>query len=160
MSELTDEQLDDITVAMWGCNNPGVLVNAQREFARSVIATDRAQREGAAEMDRLNGIMSRWNEERAQRVPDGWKLAPIKPTYAMLCAAQKYDWENSTDPTWEGVYTIMLSAAPAPEPERKPMTDKEASRLWSRASNIFEEFGGIEFVRTVEAFHGITGEAK
>ena len=152
--ELTDEQIADIA------QQHGMFTTLG--FARALIAADRAQREGAAEMDRLNGIMSRWNEERAQRVPDGWKLAPIKPTYAMLCAAQKYDWENSTDPTWEGVYTIMLSAAPAPavQPERKPMTDKEASQLWSHAFNIFEEVGGIEFVRTVEAFHGITGEAK
>ena len=109
-------------------------------FARAVIDADRALRGevvvtkndagqivAVTRQDDEGRILSVVAESApwAQRVPDEWKLAPVKPTYAMLCAAQKYDWENSTDPTWEGVYTIMLSAAPQAQPERKPADDKD-----------------------------------
>ena len=47
-------------------------------------------------------------------IPEGWMLVPKEPTDEMLDAARKYDWDNPTDPTWGGIYKVMLAAAPKP----------------------------------------------
>lgn len=50
--------------------------------------------------------------QQAPRVPDGWKLVPIKPTPEMLRAL--VDVANQYD-SWDAGYRGMLAAAPQPE---------------------------------------------
>jgi len=49
-------------------------------------------------------------------VPVGWALVPIEPTKEMLWAAKFYDYTNPTDPTWGGIYKVMLAAAQGDKP--------------------------------------------
>jgi hypothetical protein len=58
-------------------------------------------------------------EQPAAKVPDGWKLVPVRPTADMLEA-----WENGGLSVEElnamrGHYEDMLAAAPSPDKERK-----------------------------------------
>jgi hypothetical protein len=52
------------------------------------------------------------------RVPDGFKLAPIEPTRAMIEAAdQARIYLNMNSAGWTRAYRAMLDAAPGPKPE-------------------------------------------
>lgn len=44
-------------------------------------------------------------------IPEGYALVPVEPTEAMLKAAAEYDWKNPEDPTWAGIYGVMIAAA-------------------------------------------------
>lgn len=99
----------------------------------------------------FDGFLGGWNRraaveaDRAQRVPEGWKLVPVEPTAEMLDAGRKacngnmYPQDMLHGPRammadrWYAAINAapsLLITTPAPaQQERKPMTDEQASAM-------------------------------
>ncbi|MGF6211825.1 hypothetical protein [Comamonas sp. 4034] len=74
----------------------------------------------SAEIEQLKAQLS-----ARQAVPDGWRLAPFKPTPEMINAGVAARRSGGTS---DEVYMAMLSAAPPP-PEREPLSNDQWQAL-------------------------------
>lgn len=86
----------------------------------------------------------------AQLVPDGWKLAPVKPTEAMVVQGAGIIDDNGGNARWSDMreaWDAMLAAAPAAPEQQEPL-----STAWAEGYAA-----GIDDERTSEANIGIAG---
>lgn len=71
--------------------------------------------------------------DRAQRVPDGWKLVPVDPVRSMVDAAERVDWADSdVRGNIYNMWNVMLASTPAPaqqEPSEAEMVCAEAYQV-------------------------------
>lgn len=89
----------------------------------------------ASLMDDCKPILAAaWNRraaieaDRAQRVPDGWKLVPVDPVRSMVDAAERVDWADSdVRGNIYNMWNVMLASTPAPA-QQEPAEPMDAHR--------------------------------
>lgn len=105
----------------------------------------------------------------AQLVPDGWKLAPVKPTEAMVVQGAGIIDDNGGNARWSDMreaWDAMLAAAPA-APEQQDHSEQHLDMVaqasnaqqaepppwWPAVENILNEYGlqAVDFVADFKA---------
>lgn len=77
--------------------------------------------------DTREACTARWNRraavesDRAQRVPEGWKLVPVDPVRSMVDAAERVDWADSdVRGNIYNMWNVMLASTPAQPAQQEP----------------------------------------
>lgn len=115
----------------------------------TVVALERS---AAAELRRQHAEIQHLKAQLSARqaVPDGWRLAPFKPTPEMINAGVAARRSGGTS---DEVYMAMLSAAPPP-PEREPLTEEQIDAIGDATGKPSKNWH-YEFAHAIERAHGI-----